>query len=40
VPALTLLVTDAADDHADEDLELEGVRRVVRGRIAEGLARL
>ena len=40
VPALALLVTDAPDDHADEDLEIEGVRRLVRGRIAEGLARL
>jgi uncharacterized protein (DUF58 family) len=40
VPALTLLVTDTADDHAGEDLEIEGVHRLVRGRIAEGLARL
>ena len=40
VPALALLVTDTVDDHADEDLEAAGVRRLVRGRIAEGLARL
>jgi uncharacterized protein (DUF58 family) len=40
VPALTLLVTDTADVPAGEDLEVEGVRRLVRGRVAEGLARL
>ena len=40
VPTLTLLVTDGADDDDAEDLEVEGVRRLVRGRIAEGLARL
>lgn len=40
VPALTLLVTDTADEPAAEDLEIEGVHRLVRGRVAEGLARL
>jgi uncharacterized protein (DUF58 family) len=40
VPALTLLVTETADEPADEELEFEGVRRLVRGRVAEGLARL
>src|SRR5687768_7926288 len=40
VPALTLLITDGTGDPADEELALEGVRRLVRGRIAEGLARL
>ena len=40
VPALTLLVTDTDDGPAADDLELEGVRRLVRGRVAEGLARL
>jgi uncharacterized protein (DUF58 family) len=40
LPALTLLITDGTADPADEELALEGVRRLVRGRIAEGLARL
>jgi uncharacterized protein (DUF58 family) len=40
VPALTLLVTDTDDVPAADDLEVEGVRRLVRGRVAEGLARL
>jgi uncharacterized protein (DUF58 family) len=40
VPALTLLITDAADEFADEELTAEGVRRLRRGRIAEGLAAL
>jgi hypothetical protein len=35
-----LLVTEGVDEHADEDLEVEGVRRLVRGQIAEGLASL
>lgn len=40
VPALVLLVTDAGGEPADAELEADGVRRLVRGRIAEGLARL
>ena len=40
VPALTLLVADAGSVPADEELEADGVRRLARGRIAEGLARL
>ena len=40
VPALTLLITDPRAPHAGDDLESEGVRPLVRGRIAEGLARL
>jgi uncharacterized protein (DUF58 family) len=40
VPALTLLVADAGGTAADEELEADGVRRLARGRIAEGLARL
>ena len=40
VPALTLLITDGTADPADDELALEGVRRLVRDRIAEGLARL
>lgn len=40
VPALTLLVADTADAPAPEELEADGVRRLVRGRVAEGLARL
>jgi uncharacterized protein (DUF58 family) len=40
VPALTLLITDGTADPADDELALEGVRRLVRGRIAEGLAGL
>jgi uncharacterized protein (DUF58 family) len=40
VPALTLLVTDTAGDPPGEELEADGVRRLVRGRVAEGLASL
>lgn len=40
VPALTLLVTETTDAPAGDDLASEGIRRLVRGRIAEGLARL
>jgi uncharacterized protein (DUF58 family) len=40
VPALALLVTEPGDALDDEDLALEGVRRLVRGRVAEGLAAL
>lgn len=42
VPALVFLVTDAgtaADEH-DAEWQAAGVQRLVRGRIAEGLARL
>jgi uncharacterized protein (DUF58 family) len=40
VPALTLLITDPRAPHAGDDLGSEGVRALVRGRIAEGLAGL
>jgi hypothetical protein len=40
VPALVLLVGAAAGEAPDAELEAAGVRRLVRGRIAEGLARL
>jgi uncharacterized protein (DUF58 family) len=40
VPALVLLVTDVSPPSADAELESAGVHRLVRGRIAEGLARL
>ena len=40
VPALALLVTDTVDQPADEDLAVEGVRRLALGGVAEGLARL
>jgi uncharacterized protein (DUF58 family) len=40
VPALLLLVTDPAAGPPDEALEEAGVHRLVRGCIAEGLARL
>jgi uncharacterized protein (DUF58 family) len=40
VPALPLLVADAGIEPDDSDLQADGVRLLVRGRIAEGLARL
>jgi hypothetical protein len=40
VPALSLLITDGGAGRADEELEAQGVRPLVRGRIAEGLAGL
>jgi uncharacterized protein (DUF58 family) len=40
VPVLALLITDAVTHPAAEELEADGVRRLVRGRVAEGLARL
>jgi uncharacterized protein (DUF58 family) len=40
VPVLPLLVADAGVEADDVDLQADGVRRLVRGRIAEGLARL
>jgi hypothetical protein len=40
VPAILLLVTDEAADAAGDELAAAGIRRLLRGRIAEGLARL
>jgi uncharacterized protein (DUF58 family) len=40
IPSLFLLVTDAARADLDDELEQVAVRRLRRGRIAEGLARL
>jgi uncharacterized protein (DUF58 family) len=40
VPAILLLVTDDAADAAGDELAAAGIRRLLRGRIAEGLARL
>jgi uncharacterized protein (DUF58 family) len=40
IPSLVLLVTDPSARYDDAELESEGVRRLLRGRLAEGLARL
>jgi uncharacterized protein (DUF58 family) len=40
VPALVLLMTEGEAEPSDETLGAAGVRRLVRGRVAEGLARL
>jgi hypothetical protein len=40
IPALVLLVAAETDALDDEELRASGVRRLRRGRIAEGLAQL